>query len=274
MADTHNRAPWRKAILIPFWCLQIGFMLVFIPLLVVSYKNNNDEDWDGTSTRYDVWITLCGFCLLLTITEIILLARHKLRPLAFLLMNVAKAAIWTALFILDIVSVVNDGGRTTSTVGIILHAVLLLCFWIPLIYGSIIYHRLRKEKKSYTPVNHPYSLQADTQDHHSSQIPVAYNTSATSHGPLRDIESNREHPGVDVQRARSPSFNHERDTRYETYMRTRMSFQQADTATSETFKRKALVSGGEGIPSVFVEHHDGVAFEMESGKSLSHERYL
>jgi len=32
-----------------------------------------------------------------------------------------------------------------------------LCFWIPLIYAGIIYHRFRKEVKSYKPVSHPES---------------------------------------------------------------------------------------------------------------------
>lgn len=133
--------------LIPFWCIQIFFMLIFIALLglaedlLISYDNNNDEDWDDT--KFDnvndpehvvhvatnivvpVYITLCVLCLVLTITEIILLARHKLRPLAFLVMNVIKTAIWTVLFVLDIVSAVTAGGRTTSAVGIIIDAILL-----------------------------------------------------------------------------------------------------------------------------------------------------
>lgn len=146
MANDHKHSPWRKSVLIPFWTVQLFFMLVFIALLglalgvLVTY-DSNDEDWDNS--RFDnipdpehvlheaknifvpVWIALCVICLILTITEIILLARHKLRPLAFLIMNVIKTAIWTALFVLDIISAVTAGGRTTSIVGIIIDAILL-----------------------------------------------------------------------------------------------------------------------------------------------------
>ena len=195
MANDHKHSPWRKSVLVPFWTVQLFFMLVFIVLLglslgvLVTY-DNNDEDWNDS--RFDnipdpehviheaknvfvpIWITLCVICLILTITEIILLARHKLRPLAFLIMNVIKTAIWTALFVLDIISAVTAGGRTTSIVGITIDAILLyvphsqphqklpltsyldrLSFWAPLIYGSVIYHRFRREKKSYKPVDRP-----------------------------------------------------------------------------------------------------------------------
>jgi hypothetical protein len=35
-ASSHSHAPWRKAILIPFWVLQLGFELFMIVLLVLS----------------------------------------------------------------------------------------------------------------------------------------------------------------------------------------------------------------------------------------------
>lgn len=146
MANNHEHSPWRKSMLIPFWCIQIFFMLAFIALLglafgILATYDNNNEDWDNTQFNnvndpeqvfhvakdaiVPVWITLCVICLVLTITEIILLARHKLRPLAFLITNVIKASIWTALFILDIISAVTEGGRTTSAVGIIIDTILL-----------------------------------------------------------------------------------------------------------------------------------------------------
>jgi hypothetical protein len=146
MAKIHNHAPWRKAVLVPFWIVQMLFMIIFIGLLglalgvLVRYDDDEDYYYSGNDEFEDIsdhavhvakdivapiWITLCAICLILTITEIILLARHKLRPLAFLVMNVIKCAIWTALFILDIISAVSVGGRTTSIAGIIIDAILL-----------------------------------------------------------------------------------------------------------------------------------------------------
>ena len=49
MASRHAHAPWRKAVLIPFWTIQMFFMLVFIGLLavaagvLVSWEKNDDE---------------------------------------------------------------------------------------------------------------------------------------------------------------------------------------------------------------------------------------
>ena len=124
-------------------------MLVFIALLglalnVLVNDDNNGEDWDNSEfdgiadpehavheakdVIVPVWITLCVICLVLTITEIILLARQKLRPLAFLFMNIIKAAIWTVLFTLDLISAITAGGRTASTVGIIIDSVILYVF--------------------------------------------------------------------------------------------------------------------------------------------------
>ena len=146
MAKVHTHAPWRKAILIPCWCIQLFFVTIFIVVLglgldiLVSYNDTitektrvntgNVSDTEhivhvATNVLLPVWITLCAICLILTITEIILLARHKLRPLPFLIMNVIKTAIWTALFILDIISAATEGGRTKSISGIVIDAILL-----------------------------------------------------------------------------------------------------------------------------------------------------
>jgi len=67
-------------------------------------------------------MTMIAICLVLTITEIVLLARHKLKPLTFIIMNVVKSAIWTVIFVFDIISAVDNSARTTSVFGIIIEA--------------------------------------------------------------------------------------------------------------------------------------------------------
>ena len=74
---------------------------------------------------------MCAICVILTITEIILLARHKLKPLAFLVMNVIKSLLWTVLFVLDIVSTATRGGRTASVIAIIIELILVYDFDFP-----------------------------------------------------------------------------------------------------------------------------------------------
>jgi hypothetical protein len=61
-ASYHSHAPWRKAILIPFWTLQLGFELLMIGLLALSvgYLSNYVDDSsysevvDDDGTIYDV----------------------------------------------------------------------------------------------------------------------------------------------------------------------------------------------------------------------------
>jgi hypothetical protein len=64
--------------------------------------------------------------LSLTITEIVLLAKHKLKPLTFLIMNVVKSGIWTVIFVLDVISAVdNSESRTASFLAIIIDGILV-----------------------------------------------------------------------------------------------------------------------------------------------------
>ena len=73
-----------------------------------------------------VWLAVLVVCLAMTVAEIILLARHKLKPLTFVVMNTIKTTIWTILFVIDIISVVRyDNGRAASALSLIIEAVLL-----------------------------------------------------------------------------------------------------------------------------------------------------
>lgn len=74
-----------------------------------------------------VWLGLNCFCLILVIVEIVLLARHKLKPLTFVIMNAIKTAIWAAIFIIGIVGVAQRSGdrAAVSAVSLIIEAVLL-----------------------------------------------------------------------------------------------------------------------------------------------------
>lgn len=81
-------------------------------------KPTADSLWYRTIPVYE---SVLAVLLILTITEIILLVRHKLRPAAFLIINIIKALIWTAAFVLDII-VDSKNGYVGS---IILDAFLL-----------------------------------------------------------------------------------------------------------------------------------------------------
>ncbi|KAH6671753.1 putative acyl-protein thioesterase 1 [Halenospora varia] len=130
-------------------------------------------------------------------------------------MNVIKTGIWTVILILDIVSAVTVGGRTTSILGVLIDAVLYLSFVIPLIYGSVIFHRSRKEKKFYSPVDAPHNVRNDVHNLNTNDLsyPSQYKGFITEQ-PAAGIEAPTERP-------RRLSYNHTRDTRFESYRRER-----------------------------------------------------
>ncbi|KAK0111254.1 hypothetical protein ONS95_001626 [Cadophora gregata] len=268
----HSHAPWRKTILIPFWTIQLGLELIMIALLslavgvLVHYDNNDsfyysdsDEDTIEKAGKVvgPVWIALISACLILTVTEIVLLARKSLKPLTFLITNILKSAIWAVLFVIDIISAVNTStSRTASAVAILIEAALLLSFWLPLIYASIIYHRFRKGRQ-YKPVNNPHfhnapqSQGTDFTQYSTAPIPAYPNPEpykGYGQQTVSDVEQQRTDGG-----GRRLSYNHQRDPRFEAYRRT---------------------SGGDlgmgagmspPVPSVLIQHHDGNTFEMEGG---------
>lgn len=328
MGSTHAHAPWRKAVLIPFWTIQLLIGLLDLAILalavgvIVNWSNNNGDnlDWSDVSTEakmyvlssdpiwisanyicssiVPIWMAMLVICLVLTITEIILLARHKLKPKTFVIFNTIKSTVWTAIFILDIVSFVDSGSRTVSFVGLIIEGVLWyvlpylyteegdsadiwnarLCFIIPLIYGSIIYHRTRREAK-YAPVIDPHANRAPDALPDYPAMPNTYaGYTAKAYSPT-DIESQVQPSGE-----RRASYNHERDTRFEAFRSSSYGNESylpySPEVHGDTAYRGAMPTGGQvppmggrspgmgspEIPQVYVQHHDGESYEME-GKS-------
>ncbi|TVY56152.1 hypothetical protein LCER1_G002574 [Lachnellula cervina] len=264
MASQHAHAPWRKTVLIPFWTIQLGFTLAFIALLAVAMgvlvawkqTDNNmagfmDQDSDNAVTvAYQkvipIYITVCAICLILTVTEIILLARHKLKPMAFVIMNVVKSAVFTALLVLDIISLVSV--RTTSPVSNIpIDAILFLSFLIPLIYGSVIYHRSRKSR-IYRPIEHPSLVQEDNIA--STGYPSQYQRFVAEE-QHEDVESSSGRP-------RRLSYNHQRDTKFESYRH------EGSNLLNPSANERLV--GGSPVPEVHVQHHDGDTYEMGASR--------
>ncbi|TVY21591.1 hypothetical protein LARI1_G000159 [Lachnellula arida] len=267
MASQHAHAPWRKTVLIPFWTIQLGFMLAFIGLLAVAtgvlaaWKQTDnmgdflDEESDNAVTVASqivipIYITVCAICLVLTITEIILLARHKLKPKAFVIMNVIKSVVFTVVLVLDIISLVSV--RTTSLVGSIpIDGVLFLSFLIPLIYGSVIYHRSRKSR-IYRPIEHPSLVPEDNIA--STGYPSQYKKFVAEE-QHEDVESSSGRP-------RRLSYNHQRDTKFESY-------RHGGSNLLNPSDNERLI-GSSLVPEVHVQHHDGDAYEMgESRRNLT-----
>ena len=102
----------------------------------------------------------------------------------------------------------------SSAFGYLLLTADSLSFWIPLIYGSVIYHRSRKESRTYKPVEHPLSMPQD------NIVPTEYPSQ------YKHFVAEEQHDDVESRpgRPRRLSYNHQRDTRFESYRQERSSF--------------------------------------------------
>jgi len=256
----HSHAPWRKWVLIPFWIIQLFFGLLMIVVLALalgvvnsSWAGKKIDDYDGEVRKASkvvsgVYIGIISLCVILTITEIVQLVRHRLKPLFFLITNVIKTAIWTSLFILDIIAVIRQANnRRYGTGGLVVSALLVFSLWVPLVYGSIIYHRFRKEKKSYKNVeSHHLAMPLDTS---YPPVPYAQTPYDSRYKGTSDIEI-----GAGGRRV---SYNHERDVRFESYRQ-----EQSHSPENEP------LTSGASIPELHVEHHDEQNFDMASRREL------
>lgn len=117
-----------------------------------------------------------------------------------------------------------------------------LCFLIPLIYGSIIYHRFRKNGGAYKAVDltHPVGDLGET----------AYPSQYTPFVQDHDMEAGRRVPG-----ARRLSYNHTKDTRFESYRQA----SYGEPSPLET----TVISNNPHVPNILVEHH-GESYEMDN----------
>jgi len=83
-------------------------------------------------------MSLCAFCAILTFVEIALFAGHKLRPLAYLLMQLAKLIIWLTLFGLWVAGIAAGQEITMTTYFIVqLVETVLPVYGVPLIHKVV-----------------------------------------------------------------------------------------------------------------------------------------
>ena len=113
---------WLKRVCIPLWVIQLLVYLIYagasgVALWAVDAAEDrgylDDDKYDGVAQTLNIGaavsLALSVFTIVLVIVEIILAAVHKLKPVANIVFQVIKSLIWSAWFILTIVSVANGG---------------------------------------------------------------------------------------------------------------------------------------------------------------------
>lgn len=135
-----------------------------------------------------------------------------------------------------------------------------MSFWVPLIYGSVIYHRFRKEKKSYKQVDDPHAMKLDTSYQPSSYAQQPYNDesyeSRYKGAANSDLESGTRGVGATGRRL---SYNHERDNRFDAYRQSR---------GASPPEQQPLSPANPTVPQSHVELHDAEVHEMNSRSEL------
>ncbi|CAG8971234.1 hypothetical protein HYALB_00001398 [Hymenoscyphus albidus] len=261
MSSKYNHAPWRKAILIPFWVVQIIFLCVMIGSLTLAmiglaaldpYRGGNKElDAFNDLNREEVdralhiilpiFFAICSYSLVTVIIDIVLLALHRLKLAIFIALSGINTAIWTVMLALKI----PVGGVDTQQAGAIaINVILALSFWVPFIYGCTVCCRVRKSKKALN----------------EGSTSLSENGSSPQYGHFtsRDIHDEESFP-LAVER---PSYNNTRDTRVEDFRGDRSIFPNHGHG-QDSF----IANHPSPHPPTINIQHDGVnGYEMGSGK--------
>ncbi|EHL01254.1 putative Acyl-protein thioesterase 1 [Glarea lozoyensis 74030] len=118
-------------------------------------------------------------------------------------MNAFKTGAWTVAFVASMISVSRNDPKLHGAATIAADVVVLIAFWIPFIYGIFVFVRNRKAKRSYASVDKPLLAQ-------ETSYPPQYKN-LTSEGSFVPVEQ------PPPARERRASYNHTRDTRFETF---------------------------------------------------------
>ncbi|KAK5124029.1 hypothetical protein LTR85_002226 [Meristemomyces frigidus] len=133
---------WLKRVLVPFWVVDLIWFLVILIFASMDVGLYNEESGIDV-IEAAVLLAMSSISMILDVTAIVLLARHKLTPVTYLVFQCVKTAFWTYPFIVDIVLSAHHYKTGLS----FLFTVVLFCTSVgQLAYGSITLDRKRKGK--------------------------------------------------------------------------------------------------------------------------------
>ncbi|THY80107.1 hypothetical protein D6C95_09669 [Aureobasidium pullulans] len=146
---------WSYGFLITFWVLQIlvcivGWFFGAVALNVKSlFTDHHNVEGAGRAleTSGAIWISFSSVSFILIVAEIVMLAKHDLRPAFAVASGAIKTTLWLVVFI---IALSNIALGSFSVITLIVYAIFLVMFAIPLVYTSYMLRRHRKIR--YTPV--------------------------------------------------------------------------------------------------------------------------
>ncbi|KAM0713390.1 hypothetical protein Q7P37_010352 [Cladosporium fusiforme] len=148
---------WLKRVLIPCWVIYIlACILLFVVACYVlggmSARVSNKAISNATG---GLLVACCIITVGFVISEIVQLARERLGPVFHLCSNLLKLLIWIIYLLLAMIGAANSTQESTSLMSLSVTLVLIATSLAQLIYGSVVLHRHRMDKR-------PAMLQSDS----------------------------------------------------------------------------------------------------------------
>lgn len=142
---------WLKRVLIPIWVIQLIILLIevagsAISLYAVDSYSDGNIVYEGFKcvsptanfhlsnvlTRHlhsiaaAVAIAVCASTIIVDIVEIVMVARHSLRPVANIVIQSIKSSVWTVWFVFTIIGFVDISELGHSSYGVGLLPIIIL----------------------------------------------------------------------------------------------------------------------------------------------------
>ncbi|KAK3662281.1 hypothetical protein LTR22_006814 [Elasticomyces elasticus] len=130
---------WLKRVLIPFWVIEIIWLIIVLILSIFDFfwwDRLPSERWISISV---VELPFAAVSIILDITAIILFARRNLSTTTYLVFQCLKGAGWAAMFLIDVIF-----ARYGTAKDLLFTIVLLGTSVGQVAYGSVLVHRRRK----------------------------------------------------------------------------------------------------------------------------------
>ncbi|KAI7175495.1 hypothetical protein KC316_g10074 [Hortaea werneckii] len=154
-ANRPNNNLWRRTILIPFWIIDLMLFLAiaaFAGIQIRGFRSNHEP-------APIVMVVMATSSFILEVMAMVLFARRTLQPSVYLAFQCVKTCFWTIFLFLDVAAVAytaKSKWHKVSTVSaalpvpldFLLSGSVFVAALSQLLYGSVVYHKYRKQRKA------------------------------------------------------------------------------------------------------------------------------
>ncbi|KAI0129174.1 hypothetical protein BJ170DRAFT_682961 [Xylariales sp. AK1849] len=272
MIGSHQRAKWRKRVLLPCWILQIPILLTLMGIFAHRLSNTvntfkAEQDKGQVPMVEFVWecinIIFSTISFILNLVQIAKFIAEALTPFGMLFGNVVTSVFSLAILALDVVVYINHADKNYSIIALALDCALLLLAMIATIYGIRVYRRLI----AYDEYHHPHTQNVQqfgfAKDRDTSYGPSRMSLSAdpdSLYDPMNPADARPRRPSFTLRRTSSGGSNHRSVSplpRLSTERRASYDHKR-DTQFDDFVARRRSTSSGEGVDHA---HRAGFGWE-------------